>query len=148
MSDLDADYVEIQVGGGRRPDTTAPPVLMPTRLHTSIKATDRDGGLISKARVRRTRQAAPSTSSTEDPSKSVEVNPFLEEPEIRCASELFQSGEDSVVVDFLQTPSRRNSVTTCMVVSLRSPFSFADHTHFIRLSRVTNAQREGLWAAR
>lgn len=110
MSDLDTDFVEIQVGGGR-PDATAPPVLTPTRLRTSIKAADRDGGLISKARIRRTHQTAPSI--TENPNKSLEINPFLEEPEIGCASELFQTTDDVVFVDFLQTPSRKNSVATC-----------------------------------
>lgn len=113
MSDLDTDFVEIQVGGGR-PDATAPPVLTPTRLRTSIKAADRDGGLISKARIRRTHQTAPSI--TENPNKSLEINPFLEEPEIGCASELFQTTDDVVFVDFLQTPSRKNSVATCMAL--------------------------------
>lgn len=144
MSDLDTDFVEIQVGGGR-PDATAPPVLTPTRLRTSIKAADRDGGLISKARIRRTHQTAPSI--TENPNKSLEINPFLEEPEIGCASELFQTTDDVVFVDFLQTPSRKNSVATCMVSCLRSPFLFTDYIHFTRLSRVTNAQGEGLRAA-
>jgi len=128
MSDLDASFVEIQVGGGR-PDATAPPALTPTRLHTSIKATDRDGGLISKARIRRTHQSAPP-----------------KEPEIGCASELFQPTDDTVLIDFLQTPSRKNSVASCMVGCLQSPFSFADHIHFTRLSRVTNAQGKGLRA--
>ncbi|KIM50512.1 hypothetical protein SCLCIDRAFT_34211 [Scleroderma citrinum Foug A] len=92
MSNLEADLVDIQVGGGGRPDATAPPVLTPTRLRTSIKATDRDGGLISK---------------------SLERKQFLREPEIGCASDLFQSTDDALEVDFLQTPSRKNSVSTC-----------------------------------
>jgi len=111
MSDLDADFDELQVGGGGHPDAIAPPVLTPTRLRTSIKATDRDGGLISKARIRRTHQTVPSTSITENP-KSIEINPSLEEPEIGCASELFQSTDGAVLVDFLQTPSRKDSVTS------------------------------------
>ena len=45
MSDLDTDFVEIQVGGGR-PDATVPPVLTPTCLCTSIKATDHDGSVM------------------------------------------------------------------------------------------------------
>ena len=138
MSDFDADFAEIQVGSGGCANSTVLPVLTPTRLHTSIKATHRDGGLISKARVRHTHQTVPSTSITENPNKSHEINPFLKEPEIGCASELFQSTDDLVLVDFLQTPSRKNSVATCMFGCLQPPFLFANHMHFTRLSRVTN----------
>ena len=49
MSDIDSGFIEVQVGGGRRADVSPPPVLTPTRLQTAIKATNRDGGLISKA---------------------------------------------------------------------------------------------------
>ena len=115
MSNLEADLVDIQVGGGGHPDATAPPVLTPTRLCTSIKATDRDGGLISKVRIHRTHQTAPSTSITKKSNKSLERKQFLGEPEIGCASDLFQSTDDALEVDFLQTPSRKNSVSTCMV---------------------------------
>jgi len=49
MSDVDSGFIEVQVGGGRCADVSPPPVLTPTRLRTAIKATNRDGGLISKA---------------------------------------------------------------------------------------------------
>ncbi|KIM56686.1 hypothetical protein SCLCIDRAFT_29355 [Scleroderma citrinum Foug A] len=109
MSDLEADLVDIQVGGGGRPDATAPLVLTPTHLCTSIKATDRDGGLISKAQIRCTHQTALSTSITKKSNKSLERKQFLGEPEIECVSDLFQSTDDALEVDFLQTPSRKNS---------------------------------------
>ena len=47
---LDSDnLIKIQVGGGGRSNAPPSPVLTPTRLHTAIKATDHDGGLISKS---------------------------------------------------------------------------------------------------
>ena len=60
MSDLDADFVKIQVGGRGRPNTTALPVLTPTRLCTSIKATHQDGSLISKVQIHCAHQTVPS----------------------------------------------------------------------------------------
>ena len=86
MSDLEPSFDETQVGGGGR--ATAPPAVTPTRLRTSIKATDRDCGLISKARIRRTRQTVQST-----------------DPEVGCASDLFQSADNGMLIHFLQTPS-------------------------------------------
>ena len=83
MSDLEASFDETQVGGRGR--ATAPPAMTPTRLRTSIKATDRDCGLISKARICRTRQTVQST-----------------DPEVGCASDLFQSADNGML---LQTPS-------------------------------------------
>jgi len=62
MSDLDSGFVEVQVGGGRRANEPPPPDLTPTRLRTAIKATSRDGGLISKAQLRRTEQTKQPTS--------------------------------------------------------------------------------------
>ena len=82
MSDLEASFDETQVGGGGR--TTTPPAVTPTRLRTSIKATDRDCGLISKAQICRTRQAVQST-----------------DLEVGCASDLFQSADNGILVDFL-----------------------------------------------
>ena len=101
MSDLGSDFVEAQVGGGCRANVSPPPALTPTHLQTFIKATNQDGGLISKARLRRTEQTNQATSGP-----FVDDNPFLPSPEIRCASELFQSTEDVMSVDrFLMPPS-------------------------------------------
>ena len=62
MSDLDSGFVEVQVGAGRRANEPPPPDLTPTRLRTAIKATSQDGGLISKAQLRRTEQTKQPTS--------------------------------------------------------------------------------------
>ena len=86
MSDLEASFDETQVGGGGR--ATAPSAVTPTRLRTSIKATDRNCSLISKARIHCTRQTVQST-----------------DREVGCASDLFQSADNGMLVDFLQTPS-------------------------------------------
>ena len=110
MSDLEAGFDETQVGGGGR--TTTPPAVTPTRLRTSIKATDRDCGLISKAQICRTRQTVRST-----------------DPEVGCASDLFQSADNGILVDFLQTP-----------------LLFADSMHITRFSRISNAEGKGLRA--
>ena len=96
-------------------------------------------GVLTRPRKRSGTVMTPSTSITENPNKSLKINPFLKEPEIGCASELFQSTDDAVLVDFLQTPSREIFIVTCMVSCLQSPFLFADHMHFTRLSRVTNS---------
>ena len=103
MSDSD-NLVKIQVGSGGRSNAPPSPILMPTRLRTAIKATDRDGGLISKSRIRHTQQSMSSTSIEENPHQPIKDNLFLAEPMIRCALELFQSAEDSVL-GYLQTPS-------------------------------------------
>ena len=99
MSDVDSGFIEVQVGGGRRADVSPPPVLTPTHLRTAIKATNRDGGLISKARLRRSEQTNQPTSGA-----SLDGNPSLPSPEIQCASELFQSSEDVSVNRFLTPP--------------------------------------------
>jgi len=101
MSDLDPGFVEVQVGGGCHADVSPPPVLTPTRLRTAIKATNRDGGLISKVRLRRSEQTNQPTSGA-----SLDDNPSLPSPEIRCTSELFQSLEDVVPVNRFLTPPR------------------------------------------
>jgi len=80
MSDLDSDYVGVQAGGGRA--MSPPPAITPTRLRTSIKATDRDGGLITKAQLRRTQQTNPLTSIEEAANVSVDDNLFLKSPKI------------------------------------------------------------------
>ena len=110
MTDSDPDYVEVQMGGGGPPDDM--PVLTPTHLLTSIKPTDHNVGHISKARLRRYCQMVSSSLVTEAPGPSSQVNPFLNEHEIRCASELFQDTEDVVVVNFLQAPSKENPIST------------------------------------
>ena len=46
MSDLEFDYVDMQVGRGHA--TSLPLALTPTHLQTSIKATDQDSGLITR----------------------------------------------------------------------------------------------------
>ena len=56
MSDLGRDFVDVQVGGGCRANASPPAALTPTCLRTAIKATNRDSGLISKVRLRRTEQ--------------------------------------------------------------------------------------------
>ena len=101
MPDLDSDFVEVQVGGGRCAGASPPPVLTPTRLRTAIKATNRDSGLISKARLRCTEQTNQSTSGA-----SLDDNPSPPSPEIRCASELFQSTEGVMSVNCFLTPPR------------------------------------------
>jgi len=98
MSDLGSDFVEVQVGGGRHANASPPPALTPTRLRTAIKATNQDGGLISKARLRHTEQTNQATSGP-----SVDDNPFLPSPEIRCTSELFQSTQGVVSVNHFPT---------------------------------------------
>ena len=50
MSDLGRDFVDVQVGGGCHANVSPPAALTPTHLWTAIKATNRDSGLISKAR--------------------------------------------------------------------------------------------------
>ena len=100
MSDPNNDRVEAQSGGGKRVDS--PPALTPTRLRTSIKATERDIGVISKAQLRRTQHTNRSTSimETADPPD----NPLLDSPNIRCASELFPRTEANVSFDGFRTP--------------------------------------------
>ena len=86
MSDLEPSFDKTQVGG--RGCATAPPAVTPTRLRTSIKATDRNCGLISKAQICRTHQTVQSM-----------------DPEVGCASDLFQSADNGMLIHFLQTPS-------------------------------------------
>ncbi|KIM57317.1 hypothetical protein SCLCIDRAFT_10490 [Scleroderma citrinum Foug A] len=52
--------------------------------------------------------------NTENPHQPIKDNPFLAEPMIRCASELFQSAEDSAL-GYLQTPSRYSPAASGMV---------------------------------
>ena len=111
MSDLDSDYVGVQAGGGRA--MSPPPAITPTRLRTSIKATDRDGGLITKAQLRRTQQTNPPTSIEEAANVSVNDNLFLKSPKIRCASELFPRVEEDVFFNCSQTPSREIPAASC-----------------------------------
>jgi len=113
MSDSD-DFTEIQVGGGGHSNATPSPVLTPTRLCTAIKATDHDGGLISKSQICRTQQSVSSTLIAEKPHLPIKDNLSLAEPKIRCALELFQSAEGSVL-DYLQTPSRYSPAACGMV---------------------------------
>jgi len=80
MSDLDSDYTGVQAGGGRA--MSPPPAITPTHLRTSIKATDRDSGLITKAQLRHTRQTNPLTSVEEAANASINNNPFLKSPKI------------------------------------------------------------------
>jgi len=123
MSDSDTNFVEVQMGGGGPPDDTA--VLTPTRLHTSIKPTGHDIGLISRVCVRRHCQMV---SVTETPDPSVDVNPFLKEHETGCTSELFQDTENAVVVNFLQAPSKGNAISTSY-----SQLSFSHHFGFLTI---------------
>ncbi|KAG2745360.1 hypothetical protein P692DRAFT_20670950, partial [Suillus brevipes Sb2] len=53
MADRERGFPEEQVGGGRRQLT--PVIETPTKLRTHIKATNRDGGLVKEASVRRAR---------------------------------------------------------------------------------------------
>jgi hypothetical protein len=94
MDDLESDFVEEQVGGGGRANASPPPALTPTRLRTTIKATNRDGGLISKARLRRNQQTTFPAPVVDIPGPSASDNPFFNSPEIRCASELFLTSRD------------------------------------------------------
>ena len=55
-----------------------------------------------------------STLIAENPHQPIKDNPFLAEPMIRCASELFQSAEDSAL-GYLQTPSRYSPAASSMV---------------------------------
>ena len=77
MSDLCSDFVEAQVGGGHHANVSLPPALTPTQLRTAIKATNWDGGLITKALLRRTEQSNQPTSGPPP-----DDNPFLPSPEI------------------------------------------------------------------
>ena len=110
MTDSDPNFVEVQMGGGGPPDDM--PVLTPTCLRTSIKPTDHDVGHISKAHLQCYHQMVSSSPVTEAPGPSSEVNPFLNEHEIRCASELFQDTEDVIVINFLQAPLKENPIST------------------------------------
>ncbi|KIK15547.1 hypothetical protein PISMIDRAFT_16432 [Pisolithus microcarpus 441] len=94
MEDLEYDFVEEQVGGGGRANASPPPALTPTRLRTTIRATNRDGGLISKAQLCRNQQIVLPASGIEIRSPSASDNPFFATPEVRCASELFLGGHD------------------------------------------------------
>ena len=104
MSALDNDYVEVQLGGGRR--AVSPPALTPTRLRTSIKANERDVGIISKVQLHRTQQINPPTSIMEPTDAFVDDNLFLHSPEIRCTLELFPRTEDDIFLN--RTPSRNS----------------------------------------
>lgn len=106
MSDIELDYFGLQEGGGGRA-TSLSPVLTPTRLRTSIKATNRDRGLISKAQIRRT-LLIPLTAK-ENPGASASNNPFISSPEVRCAAELFPSAEKTSFLDRLKSTSPAGS---------------------------------------
>ena len=110
MSDLGSDFVEVQVGGGRHANASLPPALTPTRLRTAIKATNWDGGLISKAQLRHTEQTNQATSGP-----SVDDNPFLLSPEIQCTSELFQSTQGVVSVNHFPTPPGHSPAASGMI---------------------------------
>lgn len=88
------DFVEVQVGGGGRARASPPPILTPTRLRTAIKATNRDGGLISKAQLRRNQQTTSPAPVADIPGRSAGDNPSFASPEVRCASELFLTSHD------------------------------------------------------
>ena len=118
MSDIEPDYLEVQVGGG---GCAAPPspVLTPTRLRTSIKATNRDRGLISKAQIRCTLLIPPT--AKEKPGPSANDDPFVSSPEICCASKLFPSMEKTLFLEHLKSTSPAGSG---MMGCLYSPLFF------------------------
>ena len=112
MSDLE-DFIETWVGGGGQAASSPHPALTPTRLlHTAIKATECDSGLISKAQIRRTQQNTPTISITENPGPN--DNPSFTSPKVQCASELFQS-TDNTVLDYLCIPPRHSPVDSSIV---------------------------------
>ncbi|KAI5988603.1 hypothetical protein EDD15DRAFT_2520309 [Pisolithus albus] len=84
----------LTVGGGGRAKASPPPILTPTRLRTAIKATNRDGGLISKAQLRRNQQTTSPAPVADIPGRSAGDNPSFASPEVRCASELFLTSHD------------------------------------------------------
>ena len=106
MSDIEPDYLEVQVDGGGRAVPLSP-VLTPTRLQTSIKATNRDRGLISKAQIRRTLLIPPT--AKEKPGPSANDDPFISSPEIRCTLELFPSAEKTLFLERLKSTSPTGS---------------------------------------
>ena len=110
MSDLGSDFVEAQVGSGHCANVSLPPALTPTRLRTFIKATNWDGGLISKAQLCCTEQTNQATSGP-----FVDDYPFLPSPEIQCASELFQSTEDVMLVDRFPMPPSHSPAASGMI---------------------------------
>ena len=117
MSDIELDYFGLQEGGGGRA-TSLSPVLTPTRLRTSIKATNRDRGLISKAQIRRTLLIPPT--AKENPGASASNNPFTSSPEIRCAAELFPSAEKTSFLECLKSTSPTGSG----MIAVYLPFFF------------------------
>ena len=78
MSDPNNDHVEAQTGGGKRVDS--PPALTPTHLRTSIKATEQDIGVISKAQLHCTQHTDQSTSIME--TANPPDNPLLDSPNL------------------------------------------------------------------
>ena len=145
MSNLDADFDKLQVGGGGHPDATAPPVLMPTHLRTSIKATDRDGGLIS----------IQGANSSYSPDCAIYL--YYRKPQVYRNQSIPRGTRDWMriwtisihrwccVGWFFTDPFTKRFCHQYGRLSL--PFLFADHIFFTRLSRVSNAQGEGLRAA-
>ncbi|KAI6103436.1 hypothetical protein F5141DRAFT_1065251 [Pisolithus sp. B1] len=63
-------------------------------FNTTIKATNQDGGLISKAQLHRNQQTTPPAPVIDIPRPSTSDNPFFDSPEVRCASELFLTSHD------------------------------------------------------
>ena len=74
MSDLDSDYTGVQAGGGCA--MSPPPAITPMHLQTSVKATDQDGGLITKVQLCCTWQTNPLTSVKEAANVSIDNNPL------------------------------------------------------------------------
>ncbi|KIJ57555.1 hypothetical protein HYDPIDRAFT_34992 [Hydnomerulius pinastri MD-312] len=95
------NFEDEQVGGGRR-TPSPPPYQTTTRLWSTVKATNRDSGLVREAQARRGRlleQASVPSSEHND-------NPFLSEPVschasdapqtvVQCTSQLFGGSQNS-----------------------------------------------------
>ncbi|KAI6032163.1 hypothetical protein PISMIDRAFT_19046 [Pisolithus microcarpus 441] len=94
MDALDVDFVELQVGGGGWAKASPPPILTPTCLRTAIKATNQDGGLISKAQLHHNQQTTSLAPVADISGCSAGDNPSFASPEVRCASELFLTSHD------------------------------------------------------
>ncbi|KAF8834521.1 hypothetical protein BDN67DRAFT_985261 [Paxillus ammoniavirescens] len=83
-SDDMEDMVKEQVGSGRHPPSP-PPFQTPTRLHTTVKATSHNSGIMRDAQVcceRLLAQVVPDIPSIPEQ----ESNPFCSDPIPRCAS--------------------------------------------------------------
>jgi len=111
MSDLDSGFIEVQVGSGHCANEPPPPDLTPTHLRTAIKATSRDGGLISKVQLRRTEQTKQPTSG---PSLDDNLSPLS--PKIWCTSELFPIMEGIAPVNHFPMPPRYSPAASGMIM--------------------------------